>query len=234
MSAFEEVRMLPDGFSGTARLFPLPNVVLFPHVVQPLHVFEPRYRAMVEDALASDGLIAMALLQPGWEKDYEGRPQVSPVACLGKIISHQRLADGRFNLLLQGIRRAAIQRELPPHLPFRQVEVDLLDDFYPSSGKEVRPKLQRRLVELARELMPDRAALREELDQLLASRISLGMLTDVFAYTLGFPLSVKQRLLAQWNVDRRAVLLIDRLMGLAQAAAGPNSTPEFPPPFSLN
>lgn len=232
MSPFQEMRALPDGFSGVVRLFPLPNVVLFPHVVQPLHVFEPRYREMVEDALASDGLIAMALLQPGWERDYEGRPQVSPVACLGQIISHQRLADGRFNLLLQGVRRAAIQRELPPTAPFRQVEVDLLDDFYPASGKASRPKMQRRLVELARELLPDRAPLREELDQLLASRISLGVLADVFAYTLGFSLSVKQRLLAQWNVDRRAALLIDRLAALAQAASA--SDPDFLPPFSLN
>src|SRR5204863_9636969 len=90
-------------FKGTARLFPLPNVVLFPHVVQPLHIFEPRYRQMTADALAGDQLIAPALLRPGWEGDYEGRPATYPVVCVGKIVSEQQLPDGRFNILLRGL-----------------------------------------------------------------------------------------------------------------------------------
>ena len=69
---------------GVARLFPLPNLVLFPHVLQPLHIFEPRYCDLLEAALADDRLIAMAVLAPGWEKDYEGRPPVHPIACLGR------------------------------------------------------------------------------------------------------------------------------------------------------
>src|SRR4029079_17170823 len=63
-----------DTFCGVARLFRLPNLVLYPHVMQPLHIFEERYREMLEDALASDRLIAMALLEPGWETDYDRRP----------------------------------------------------------------------------------------------------------------------------------------------------------------
>src|SRR5262245_33693921 len=90
-------------FSGVARLFPLPNLVLFPGIMQPLHVFEPRYREMLEDSLACDRLIAMSLLQPGWQKDYEGRPPVASVACLGRVVSHQREIDGRYNLLLAGL-----------------------------------------------------------------------------------------------------------------------------------
>src|SRR5947208_17093988 len=92
-------------FSGTARLFPLPNLVLFPQVVQPLHVFEQRYRQMTADALAGDRLIAMALLRPGWEADYDGRPAIHPVACLGRVVADQRLDDGRYNLLLRGLAR---------------------------------------------------------------------------------------------------------------------------------
>jgi Lon protease-like protein len=68
-------------FCGVARLFPLPNVVLYPHVMQPLHIFEERYREMLEDALAGDKLIAMAMLEPGWEADYDSRPPISPDAC---------------------------------------------------------------------------------------------------------------------------------------------------------
>src|SRR2546423_14471186 len=97
-------------FAGVARLFPLPNLVLFPHVIQPLHIFEPRYRQMTADALDGDGLIALAMLQPNWEKDYEGKPALYPVACLGKIIADQRLEDGRYNLLLRGLRRGRVLR----------------------------------------------------------------------------------------------------------------------------
>src|SRR5262245_20349927 len=90
-----------EGFAGLARLFPLPNLVLFPHVIQPLHIFEPRYRQLLADALVDDRLMAMALLQPGWEKDYHQRPPIHPVVCLGRIFKEEKLADGRYNLLLQ-------------------------------------------------------------------------------------------------------------------------------------
>src|SRR5215216_1637862 len=99
------------GFGGVARLFPLPNLVLFPHVMQPLHIFEPRYRQMTADALDGDRLIAMVLPRPGWELDYAGKPAVHPVACLGKVVAEQRLDDGRFNILLRGLSRLRIIEE---------------------------------------------------------------------------------------------------------------------------
>src|SRR5213596_3395375 len=80
-------------------LFPLPNVVLFPNVFLPLHIFEPRYREMVADALASDRLIGMVLLRPGWERDYEGRPPVYPIGCSGVITHAERLHDGRYDIV---------------------------------------------------------------------------------------------------------------------------------------
>jgi uncharacterized protein len=221
--------------AGVVRLFPLPNLVMFPHVVQPLHVFEPRYCDLLEDALATDRQIAMVLLSPGWERDYEGRPSIAPVACLGKVIAHERLPTGRHNILLRGLARAAIRRELPAEHSFRQAEVDLLDDFYPVLGGERRLRLQRQLMELARQLLPDSTALHEQLDELLASRVSLGMLTDVFAFTLGFPSGEKQRLLAEWNVDRRAELLCEKLAALLpRQEAAEESAHEFPPRPSLN
>src|SRR6266568_3715474 len=91
-----------QSFSGIARLFPLPNAVLFPHLVMPLHIFEPRYRQMTRDALAGDRFIAMVLLQPGWESEYEALPAIHSVACLGRIQAEQRLPDGRFNIQLRG------------------------------------------------------------------------------------------------------------------------------------
>src|SRR5437016_3246424 len=92
-------------------LFPLPNVVLFPRAVLPLHIFEERYKQMTADALAGDGLVAMALLRLGWEKSYYGRPAIEPVVCVGRILSHEKLADGKYNFLLQGQTRARIVRE---------------------------------------------------------------------------------------------------------------------------
>src|SRR5262245_1553397 len=95
-------------FCGTARLFPLPNLVLFPSVIQPLHIFEPRYRELLVDALADDRLMALALLKPGWEEEYDQRPSIFSVVCLGRIFKEERLTDGRFNLLLHGLSRARI------------------------------------------------------------------------------------------------------------------------------
>src|SRR4030081_2438223 len=91
--------------SDLLPLFPLPNVVLFPNVFLPLHIFEPRYREMVADALASDRLIGMVLLRPGWEQDYEGRPRVYPIGCSGVIPHVERRADGRYNTVLRGLER---------------------------------------------------------------------------------------------------------------------------------
>jgi ATP-dependent Lon protease len=228
---------LPGSLTATnpVRLFPLPNLVMFPHVVQALHIFEPRYCNLLEDALAGDKQIAIVLLAPGWERDYEGRPEIASVACLSKVIAHERLASGRHNILLRGQRRVAIRRELPAARSFRQAEVNLLSDFLPPSGETCRGKLQRQLVELARKLLPGSAALHEQLDELLAGQVSLGMLSDIFAYTLGFSTAVKQQLLAEWNVDRRAALLIDCLASLA-AQTQPSAKEEaaFPPRFSLN
>src|SRR6188768_936195 len=92
-------------------LFPLPNVVLFPGVFLPLHIFEPRYREMVADALMGDRLIGMVLLKPGWESDYQGQPPVFPIGCSGVITHVDRLEDGRYNIVLRGLERFRILEE---------------------------------------------------------------------------------------------------------------------------
>src|SRR4029078_1195439 len=92
-------------------VFPLPNVVLFPKTYLPLHIFEPRYRAMVSDAAIHGQCIGMALLKDGWEADYYGHPPVFPLGCVGRLASVQPLADGRSNILLQGRERFEIREE---------------------------------------------------------------------------------------------------------------------------
>src|SRR5918993_795944 len=102
--------MLPS----TIPIFPLPNVVLFPNVFLPLHIFEPRYRQMVSDALAGERMIGMVLLQPGYEPDYERSPAVYDVGCAGLITHVERLSDGRFNIVLRGLERFRIVGEENP------------------------------------------------------------------------------------------------------------------------
>jgi Lon protease-like protein len=92
-------------------LFPLPNVVLFPNVFLPLHIFEPRYREMVADALAGDRMIGIVLLRPGWERSYEGRPATYPIGCSGVVTHFEKLDDGRYNIVLRGLDRFRILEE---------------------------------------------------------------------------------------------------------------------------
>jgi uncharacterized protein len=99
--------MLP----GTIPIFPLPNVVLFPNVFLPLHIFEPRYREMVGDALSGDRLIGMVLLRAGWETDYEGRPEIYPVGTAGLITFSEQHADGRYNIVLRGLEKFRVVAE---------------------------------------------------------------------------------------------------------------------------
>jgi Lon protease-like protein len=94
-------------------IFPLPNVVLFPSALLPLHIFEPRYRALVADALESERLIGMVMLRPGWEAHYDQAPDVYPIGCAGFITHADRLPDGRFNIMLRGMEKFRILDERP-------------------------------------------------------------------------------------------------------------------------
>ena len=226
MSLPEDFSLLPDSFAGKVRLFPLPNLVVFPHVMQPLHIFEPRYRAMLEEALAGDQLIAMALLAPGWETDYEGRPPLRPTGCLCRVATHHRTADGSYNVLVLGLRRISIARELPPGKSFREAKVELLDDVYPADGNAAREALQRKLLESFKRVLPKIPEAQEQLDQLLGSTISLGMLTDIVAYTLDIELDFKDQMLRETCVDARATQLLQHLNRIRRLA--------FPPEFSVN
>ena len=136
-------------------IFPLPNVVLFPNVFLPLHIFEARYRAMVADALAGDRVIGMALLQPGYQADYQGRPPVYPVGTAGVITHTEALPDGRFNIVLRGIEKFRILEE-DASRPYRVARVEplpeLTGDVERDAVRDQRRKLEavlKRTIELA-------------------------------------------------------------------------------------
>jgi Lon protease-like protein len=178
----------------------------------------------------------MALLLPGWETDASARPKISPIACLGKIISHTRLPEGRHNIMLAGLRRAAVKKELPLTKSFRRGKVQLLDDYYPPSGAAKRPALQRKLLDCFRRFVPKTSLAQEQFEQLLAQQISLGMLTDIVSFTISLPIPFKQQLLTEWHVDRRASLLVAQLQQMLGAPSGlvGGSKKAFPPEFSKN
>jgi uncharacterized protein len=137
--------MLP----ATIPIFPLPNVVLFPQVFLPLHIFEPRYREMVADALAGDRIIGMVLLRPGWEPHYEDRPPVYPIGCAGLITHAERLPDGRYNIVLRGIEKFRITAE-DHSRSYRVATVDTLPEPPIEAERELvraaRQKLESLLV----------------------------------------------------------------------------------------
>jgi Lon protease-like protein len=125
-------------------IFPLPNVVLFPHVFLPLHIFEPRYRAMVEDALAGDRIIGMVLLRPGWQEAYEHRPAVYPIGCAGLITHAERLADGRFNIVLRGLEKFRILSESHERA-YRLARVETMAELIAAEDRPLVAAERRRL-----------------------------------------------------------------------------------------
>jgi Lon protease-like protein len=132
--------MLPP----TIPIFPLPNVVLFPNVFLPLHIFEPRYREMVNDALHGDRIIGMVLLRPGWQEHYEGRPAVYPIGCAGVITHAERLADGRFNIVLRGMEKFRV-REEEPGRAYRIAHVEPVPEPSAEGLREAMQAQRRRL-----------------------------------------------------------------------------------------
>jgi Lon protease-like protein len=108
-------------------VFPLPHVVLFPHVHLPLHVFEPRYRALLEDAAEGPGRFVLAVLKRGWESDYQGTPPVHPWACAGRIVDHVKLEDGCSDIILKGERVVRIE-EFVSEAPFRKAKLRVLPE----------------------------------------------------------------------------------------------------------
>jgi Lon protease-like protein len=221
------------GFTGTAPLFPLPNVVLFPHVALPLHVFEPRYKLMVADALEEGRLIAMALLKPGWEPEYDGRPPIHEMVCLGRITTEERLESGRYNIVVTGIHRAVAVEEVETDLPYRIAKLELYRDYYSQEPMIDRRARQRDLLTSFRRLFPNTRS-DSLLSQVLDADLPLGVLSDLLSAVLKIDPLQKLSLLEELDVDMRSDLLLDKIRLLLSAAGAAPSRRVFPPKFSLN
>ncbi|MEN6627107.1 MAG: LON peptidase substrate-binding domain-containing protein [Candidatus Sumerlaeia bacterium] len=141
--------MVPDYLD--IPIFPLPNVTFFPQTYLPLHIFEPRYRAMTTNALNGDKMIGVTLLKDGWHHDYFGRPPVCKTFGVGKIIDHERLADGRYNIVLEGLYRVRLVQEFSTK-PYRTGRVQVLQELAIDSRRELVAALIKELRDLTAEM----------------------------------------------------------------------------------
>ena len=129
-----------QNFSGVIPLFPLATVVFFPNTLLPLHVFEPRYRQMVKDIIDGERIIGMVLLKPGWEKSYEGNPEIYSVVGMGRIVNSEPLDDGRFNIVLYGLKRVKII-DIVKDIPYRLARVEILEDVHGTNENIYRERI---------------------------------------------------------------------------------------------
>ncbi len=197
----------PITIPSVIPLFPLPNVVFFPRTYLPLHIFEPRYRHMVRDAAATHRMIGMVLLKEGWESDYEGRPPIFPVGAVGRMVAVQNLSDGRFNVLLQGLRRFEIREEGGIE-SYRQGNIELRD-FAPPEAK-LPPELRSEILKIVGNFL-----LSQEDGMALANFLKQPVDDEALVHNLSFGLDFtpleKQFLLEADTVVQQARRLLDLL-----------------------
>lgn len=193
-------------------LFPLPNLVLLPGAIAPLHIFEPRYRQMMVDVLDDDCRIAMALLKPGWEKHCHGPAAICPVVCVGRVLTHELLPDGRCNLLLQGQSRAAVVREHAGKA-YRQAEVELLPQKSPPEA--ALTGVRRQMLELMSRGILAQAEAAKAFRKLLSGGTSTAIIADMLAFHFIDHIGIKQRLLEEIDVARRLAIVMSVLQSMS-------------------
>ena len=233
---------IPPNFAGMVRLFPLPNLVLFPGVVQALHIFEPRYRELTSDSLLDDKLISMSLYRANelalTETENLVKPRIHSTICVCKIMASKELPDGRYNLLVAGVKRARIIREIDNGKPYREAQVELLEDHTQPDSEQLGT-LREELFSICdgSNLM---SKLTEHLDlkTIVGSKLPLGLLVDLICFLSNLDCEKRLLILELVNVEARCRTLIQMLRDGASTngnCESPNSIDdEFPPNFSLN
>jgi uncharacterized protein len=184
-------------------IFPLPETVLFPNVLMPLHIFEPRYRRMVEDCLAGSRVMAMALLRPGWDAETSLTPPVFGVVGAGVIVHDERLPDGRYNIAVKGVARVAVEEELITDAPYRVVRGRILEDEFPPEGPEA---LERELTTLKLcylRLTAELPGSNDDLTRFVTRAKDPALLVDVIASVAIPDVEERQRLLETRSVKER-------------------------------
>jgi len=188
-------------------IFPLPGAVLYPGLQLPLHIFEPRYRAMVGDALARDRKIGM--IQP--QRPVEGAP-LSSIGCLGRIGEVEAMEDGRYNIILEGETRFRVLRELDVTTPFRQVEAELL----PEPQDQILAPVERASFEREARRFADAQGYSIDWDQV--SRLDDVSLINGVSQIAPFDHAAKQALLEADGLSARCELLVQLMQFFGRRA----------------
>jgi uncharacterized protein len=186
-------------------VFPLPNVVFFPHTDLPLHIFEPRYCQMVEDTIQNRQMIGMFLLQPGWQDDYYGNPPIYSVGCAGELIKAEALPDGKFNIVLRGVARVRAMETIQES-PYRKVRVHILPEVTSKSPSAVNA--------MKRSLLADFQAFSRHTDEAaeeISRKSEFAAVVNAIASNLSMDPEEKRRLLEMGDVYDRAVAVQNHL-----------------------
>lgn len=195
-----------DEFSGVIPLFPLSTVVFFPNTLLPLHIFEPRYKQMINDVIDKEKIIGMALFKPGWGDDYYGNPDVFETVGMGRIVSSEKFEDGRINIVLYGLRRVKIV-DIVEEKPYRLAKVQIIEDLH-STNEEI---LRAHIAELVDRwnLLIDGTNDSHKIK--INTSLPLDSLTDALGTLIFSNVFDKQCLLEEPSVENRAKILINDL-----------------------
>lgn len=207
-------------FGKPIALFPLDTVTLLPQQVLPLHIFEPRYRQMVEHALDGSGQIAMGVFEPDqWKQQYHGRPRLRPACCIGQIAQHEKTPDGRYNILVQGICRARIIRELPARegILYREVILEPVDADSQIESKDTELlEVRERLDEMLSDGPLTHLSVAEPIcDYIRNDAIPTQALLELISFAIVTDQRARYRLLEEADVHQRATVIMQEMRSLA-------------------
>lgn len=236
----DEGRSIEVNFSAPFPLFPLDGVVLLPHALLRLYIFEPRYRQMVRDALDGQRMIAMAVFMgDDWADKYHGTPALQSCVCIGHIVHHEREPSGNYRIVLQGVCRARIKREQPAGSPeerlYRAAALEPIELQEPAEDDllAIRDEM---LTELRSEPMTDLASVGALLRELQQREISTPALMEVVTLSVLNEKKLQYRLLAEADATRRGGLICRELEKLRHSLefASRQHDPEAPPGVTWN
>jgi Lon protease-like protein len=216
------VDALSDGDLAALSIFPLPGSALFPGALLPLHVFERRYRELVSAALSGSKVLAVARLRPGFETEYEGRPPVFEVCGAGRIVEHVEHDDGRYHILLRGISRVRIVRELPALTSYRVVRAELIADL--PADRALCSAYELTIQALWRSIAPKLPERLRDLADVTQGADGPGAYSDRLAAVLVGEADMTQALLAEPDPCERLRVLAERLQAFADSVGTSSRT----------
>jgi len=198
--------------SELARLpvFPLPRVVFFPGTALPLHLFEPRYRRMAEDCVdGGPNAMAVTLLAPGWEDNYEGDPPISEIAGAGRIVGHQRRPDGTHDIVLHGLHRVRLEELPSDDVPYRLARATPIEDSGTAGSSDMLAMMAvaMSVASRVRERQPD-------FSLQVSAELPPGRAADVVADQLVVSPNDRQRILQAIDVKERVSMVTEAVGAL--------------------